>query len=74
MSQWGILLFSVAGMWLMNDHRPKVRRWGPIFGLCGQPFWMYSTYANHLWGMFAITFLFTAMNLRGIYNFWFRSN
>jgi len=72
MSQWGILVFSVTAAYMLNDHRPKMRRWGPVFGLLGQPFWMWSTFAAHQWGIFAMTFIYTGMSIRGFYNMWLR--
>jgi hypothetical protein len=68
--QLGILIFSLSGAWFMNDRRLRVRKWGPVLCLLGQPFWVWSSIATHQWGIFAMSFFYTAMNIRGIYNFW----
>lgn len=57
---------------LANDHRPNVRRFGPVFGLMSEPSWFYTTFIHHQWGLFAATFVYTFAWAKGFYNGWIR--
>lgn len=70
--QYFIFTLSLAAAWLVNDPRPNVRRFGCLFGLAGQPFWIYSAFIAAQWGIFAMSFFYTAMWLRGFYHQWIR--
>lgn len=52
----------------------KNQRWGNVFGLLSQPFWLYATYKAGQWGMFALSFVYTGMWIRGIYNGWWAND
>lgn len=67
-----IILLCMGGMLLVNDHRPALRRWGPVLGLLSEPFWFYITYTHHQWGIFASAFVYTFAWARGFYNAWIR--
>lgn len=67
-SQVAILIFSSASIWAMAGI--KHRRLGFIFGLCGQPFWLYTTYVSGQWGMFVVSCWFTVNHIRGLVNNW----
>lgn len=71
-AQIGIFLFGIGAIFLVNDHRPELRKWGPIVGLVGQPFWFMATIASEQWGMVAICAVYTLLWMRGIYNSWLR--
>lgn len=71
--QIGIFFLGATALFLVNDHRSKVRRWGPIIGLLGQPFWYYAAYTHAQWGIFASSFLYTLSWMRGTYNCWWRA-
>lgn len=43
------------------------KRWAPVVGLAGQPFWLYSTGAAGQWGMFALCCAYTAIYARGAF-------
>ncbi len=66
-----IALFGVGAVWLSQDARAERRRFAPILGLIGQPFWFYSAWAAEQWGIFALCFLYTASWLRGLRAYWF---
>ena len=36
-----------------------------VVGLLAQPFWLYTTYQAHQWGIFFICVLYTAMYVKG---------
>jgi len=63
--QIAIIIFSGASVWAFAGKRYKL---GFVCGLCGQPFWIYTTYAAGQWGMFLISLWFTGNHIRGILN------
>lgn len=71
--QIGILLFGVPAIWFVS-RKEKWKRWGYIFGLCSQPFWMYSAITNEQWGIFILTLFYTYSWIQGIYNYWFKKD
>jgi hypothetical protein len=71
-SQIAIPCMSLPAMWLANDHRPEVRKWGCVLGMLSEPFWFYTTIVNHQWGIFFAAFFYTYAWVRGFYNQWLR--
>lgn len=69
-SQVGIAVFGVLAVWLSQDKRIDRRRWAPVLGLLGQPFWFYAAWTAQQWGVFAMCFLYTASWARGFVNHW----
>lgn len=61
-SQLAIPVLSGSSIWAMSNKRYKL---GFLFGIVGQPFWFYSTYAAEQWGMFAISFWFAINHIKG---------
>jgi carbohydrate-binding DOMON domain-containing protein len=41
-SQIAIMIFGASAIWFVS-RTEKWKRWGYILGLCGQPFWIYTT-------------------------------
>ena len=48
----------------------RKNKWGFILALIAQPFWFYTTYVNHQWGAFIVSFIYTASWIYGAYE-WF---
>jgi len=71
-SQVMIAVFGVTAIWLSQRPDPDFRRWAPVFGLAGQPFWFYATYTTGQWGMLALVFAYTYAWASGINNLWRR--
>lgn len=57
-------LFLIA----RNDRYSK---YGFLVGITAQPFWLYTTYVNGQWGIFAVSFIYTANYCLGIWH-WFK--
>lgn len=68
-----IIVAGAFAAWLSQDPKFKLRRWSSLAGLIAQPFWFYSTFVNEQWGMFAVSFIFTAAYVRGFYEGWIKS-
>jgi len=67
-----LFILSVSSAFCLNDHRHGWRKWGPVLSLCAQPFWFTSALLAHQWGVVAMTFVYFALAVRGVRNFWFR--
>jgi len=73
-SQICIFVFGIGGIWLANDPRAQVRRFGCISGLLAQPFWYYTAFAHQQWGILGASFFYTWSWARGFYYQWLRSD
>lgn len=69
-AQTAIFVLSMSAIWLANDPRPAVRRFGCVFGLLAQPFWYYETFTHGQWGIFASSFVYTWSWWRGFRHQW----
>lgn len=70
--QIGIALLGVTAILLTQSRSEKARRWACIVGLAAQPFWFWATYSAAQWGIFAMTFLYTASWGKGLWTHWIR--
>jgi hypothetical protein len=69
-AQFGIALTGTVAIFLTQSKSAEARRYACLFGIAGQPFWIYETWFATQWGMFALTFLYTLAWLKGIYTHW----
>lgn len=70
MTQLLIALFGLTSIWLAMGNQPTGRKWAPIIGLAGQPFWLSFAVDSAAWGLLALVAAYTAAYLRGIYLQW----
>jgi hypothetical protein len=68
--QIGIALFGALAVWLSQERRESHRRWACIFGMLGQPFWLYNSWVAEQWGIFAVSILYAAVWMRGVWLHW----
>ena len=54
--------------------RKDWKKYACIFGLIGQPFWLYTTYNSEQWGMFILSLFYTYAWWLGIKNNWLMLN
>jgi hypothetical protein len=59
--QISIGMFGLMAMVMALSQDPQLRLAAPLFGLCGQPFWLYYCKKVKAWGMLAISFAYTAV-------------
>lgn len=70
-AQVGIALFGLTAIVLANCLDIRLRRWAPVAGLIGQPFWFISAFDAHQWGILALTGLYTLAWAKGLRDhFW----
>lgn len=68
--QIGIAMFGMTAVFLVCSKEQRVRRWGPVCGLIGQPFWIWSSIAAEQWGILVLTAFYTYSWWRGFRNNW----
>lgn len=67
-SQVAILFFGAGAIILVA----KKNKWGFVFGLLAQPFWYITAFINQQWGVFAVSFIYTASWAYGVYEWFFK--
>jgi len=70
-SQVVILICGGLAIWLVSC-KADYKRWGFIFGLVSQPFWLYITFKNQQYGMFILSIWYTFGWAKGIYNYFYK--
>lgn len=73
MTQLLIALFGLSSIWLAMGNNPAGRRWAPIIGLAGQPFWFAFAIDAGAWGLLALVAAYSVVYLRGIYVQWWEA-
>lgn len=68
--QIAIGIFGVTAIFLSQSALESRRRWACILGLCAQPAWFYAAWHASQWGIFGLSFLYTASWLKGFYTHW----
>jgi hypothetical protein len=66
LDQIAIVLTGVLAAWINQDERARVRRWGAVIGLAGQPAWIYAGLHAGQWGMVAVSAGYTVAFARGV--------
>ena len=70
------LFFDAAQVWLPLTGLPamyltsKKSRWAPVFGLCGQPAWIYCAVYTRQWGMLTLNLVYGCMWVLTAYRWW----
>ena len=65
-------LFGVTAIYLSQDLRLPYQRWACVFGLVGQVFWFDTMIRAKQWGVVVLCCFYTALWLRGFYNYWIK--
>lgn len=61
-----ILTTGALAIWLVQDRRARVRWWGCLIGLAGQPAWAAAAIGAEQWGVLAITGVYAVVWVRGL--------
>lgn len=70
MIQLALAFFGLTAMWLAMGRNARGRRWAPLVGLCGQPFWMWFAHGAQAWGLLVLSLAYTAVYVRGAWVQW----
>lgn len=73
MIQLALAFFGLAALWMATGESVIARRWAPIVGLAGQPFWIWFAIRVSAWGLLALSVGYTAVYARGAFIQWRRS-
>jgi len=63
--QIAIAVLGALAAWLS-----QARRWAPVFGMLGQPFWFYASWKAEQWGIFAVSVLYALAWMKGLWVYW----
>ena len=66
--QVALVVFGVGAVYLTQCKSAKARRWAPVVGLLGQPFWFAAAWGQP--GMLAVVTLYTAVWAKGCFTAW----
>lgn len=70
MTQLFIAIFGLSSLWMALGDDPRARRWAPVVGLCGQPFWLAFAIETKGWGLGVLVAAYTVVYLRGVVVQW----
>lgn len=68
--QFALAAFGLTALWLAMGTGARGRRWAPLAGLCGQPFWMVYAVQSKGWGLLALACVYSAVYMRGAWLQW----
>jgi nicotinamide riboside transporter PnuC len=68
-SNVGVALLGITAVILIA----KKNKWGLVFGLASQPFWLITSYINEQWGVLILTVVYIFTWSYGIYE-WFSND
>ena len=66
MNQLFLALFGLTSVAFAMSNGPARRRWAPMIGLYGQPFWAHFAYQSGGWGMGLLVTAYTLVYIRAI--------
>jgi hypothetical protein len=61
-----IFVTGALSVWLIANPFSHYHRLGCWIGLLGQPCWLWATYQQSQWGMFALTLIYSLSFIKGI--------
>lgn len=68
--QFAIAITGLVAVFLSQSRLEGLRKWAPIFGLAGQPFWALAAVKADQWGIQLLTVAYTLAWLKGFWSFW----
>lgn len=69
-SQVGLSIFGITAIILVA----RKNKWGFVFGLASQPFWLLTSFLNKQWGIFFVSIIYTFTWAFGIYEWFFKKD
>ena len=72
MIQFALAIFGLSALFMAMGHNARARRWAPVVGLCGQPFWIAFAVQASAWGLLALSLAYSAVYVRGAWVQWGR--
>lgn len=72
LAQVGIACTGVTAIFLTQSKSRELQRFACIFGLAGQPFWIWSALLAEQWGILTLTALYTFAWCKGVWLYWLK--
>lgn len=69
-----IAFTGMVAIYLTQQSKDALKKYAPILGLVGQPFWYYTTLLNEQYGIFFLTLGYTYLWGMGFYNNWIKGD
>ena len=73
MEQVIIAFTGCVAIWLTQQAKEAWKRYACLFGMAGQPFWIYAAWHTEQWGILLVSFIYTYSWWIGIKNNWLRT-
>lgn len=73
MIQLALAVFGLTALYMATGNNPRGRRWAPLVGLAGQPFWIVFAVQAQAWGLLALSLAYSAVYVRGAWLQWRRA-
>ena len=67
MIQIALAFFGLTALWMAMGNSARARRWAPVVGLCGQPFWLLFALNASAWGLLVLSLAYSAVYARGAF-------
>lgn len=68
--QVAITAFGVAALVMAMSNHAGARKWAPVVGLAGQPFWVIFAVQTNAGGVLTLTVAYTFAYLLGLHSQW----
>lgn len=65
MIQLALAVFGLSSLWMAMGRNATAKRWAPVVGLMGQPFWFAFAWGTDGWGLLILVCAYTAVYARG---------
>lgn len=73
MIQFALAFFGLTALYMATGHNLCARRWAPLVGLAGQPFWIVFAVQSAAWGLLALSIAYSCVYVRGAWLQWRRA-
>lgn len=63
--QLALAIFGLTAIAMAMGKNVRARKWAPIVGLCGQPFWLVFAWSTSAFGVMALSVAYTLVYING---------
>ena len=70
MIQFALAFFGLTALWMATGHHLGLRKWAPVVGLVGQPFWIAFAVQARAWGLLALSLAYAGVYVRAAWLQW----
>jgi len=70
MIQLGLAFFGLSALWMAMGKNASARKWAPLVGLCGQPFWFALGVEKDAWVLLVLACAYSVVYIRGAWLQW----